>query len=220
MISSRERLGEIKDAWSELGEAAPTRKAAGPVLDDKPFDDPVKELGVIRDAAPDPNMKKRLESVQKTLTTIQANLRASNLERDDQRKLAAKASLRLGAFLCRKLADDGKAVAGLEDLIKERIGNVGEEDSRVKQYKEKLSAEQGILGEIQQYYAETVLNSSQLYDDSLLSSQLSVLNTELKQKGIEDVTPFADQHHKHLVAYLKTSRITRSSWLDDCKSLQ
>ncbi len=220
VISSRERLGEIKDAWSELGEAAPPTKAAAPVLDDKPFDDPVKEIGVIRDAAPDPNMKKRLESVQKTLTAIQANLRASNLERDDQRKLAAKASLRLGAFLCRKLADDGRAVAGLEELIKERIGNFGEEDSRVKQYKEKLSVEQGILGEIQQYYAETVLNSSDLYGDVLLSSQLDVLNTELKQKGIEEVTPFANQHHNHLVTYLKTSRITRSGWLEDCKSLQ
>lgn len=220
VISSRERLGEIKDAWSKLGEAAPPKKTVASVLDNKPFDDPVKELGAIRDAASDPNMKKRLASVQKTLTTIQANLRTSNLERDDQRKLAAKASLRLGAFLCRKLADDGKAVAGLEKLIKARIKAFGEKDSRVKQYKEKLSRDQAVLGEIQQYYAETVLNTSELYDDKLLSSQLAVLNIELKQKGIEDVTPFANQHHKHLVTYLETSRIKRSSWLEDCISLQ
>lgn len=220
VISSRERLGEIKEAWSELGTVAPPKKAAATVLGEKPFDDPVKELGAIRDAASDPNMKKRLGSVQKTLTTIQANLRASNLERDDQRKLAAKASLRLGAFLCRKLADDGKAVEILEELIQRRIEDFGKEDERAKRYNEKLAMDQSVLGGIQQYYAETVLNSADIYDDDLLSSQLSVLNTELNQKGIEDVTPFANQHHEHLVAYLKTSRITRSSWLEDCKLLQ
>jgi hypothetical protein len=220
VISSRTRLSEIKEAWSELGsETAQTPSA--PSLGEKSLDDPVKELAVIAEAATDPNMKTRLGALQKELKNIQANLRVSKQERDDQRKLAAKASLRLGAFLCRKLADDGSHIDDLEKIIQDRKQKFGAEDERAKRYEENVREKNEILRDILQYYAETVMNSSDIYDQEVLASQLSTLNAELEERGVaEDVTPFANQHYDHLVNYMKTSRVTRSSWLKDCKLLE
>jgi hypothetical protein len=97
VVTSRNRLQTIEDAWSELGS---NRSAAAPAsLDSQPLSDPIAELGAIAGASADPNVQQRLKN-------LQLAFRSSFQARDEQRDRAAKARLRLGTFLCQKLRDD------------------------------------------------------------------------------------------------------------------
>jgi hypothetical protein len=210
VITSRDRLKSIEQAWSDLGLAQPPQEVAA--LGGEALEDPVKELDVIADAATDGNMRKRLKN-------LNATLRASLQERDDQRKLAAKASIRLGAFLCQKLYGDGHAVDALVGIVEDRREAFGDEDERLKSYESQLGNEQGLLESILEYYAETVLNSAAIYSQIMLTEQLGILAAELKRKGYEAVTMFADQHHRHLVAFIKDPKVDRAVWLQQCKAV-
>lgn len=224
VISSRDRLMAIKTAWSELGSEASAEQQQAEEdtskLSGQPLDDPVKELGVIADAADDDAMKARLGGVQKQLQTIQANLRARIQERDDQHHLAARASLRLGAFLCQKLSVDGDWVDYLEDVAKRREASVGAENERTQKARDELRINREALDAILQYYADTVLTTVDIYDRTVLEDELAVLSTELKRKGYQNSALFAARHHDNLVNYRKNQRVARSDWLDACKSVQ
>lgn len=224
VISSRDRLKAIKSAWSALGSAASAEQQKAEEeksrLSGQPLDDPVKELGVIADAADDDAMKTRLGGVQKQLQTIQASLRARIQERDDQHHLAARASLRLGAFLCQKLSADGGWVDYLEDLAKKREASLGAENERTQKARDELRINRDALDAILQYYADTVLTTVDIYDRAVLEDELAVLDTELKRKGYENLASFAARHHANLVNYRKNQRVARSDWLDACKKVQ
>lgn len=211
VITSRDRLKQIEQAWSELGSLAPPQQAV-PALSAEALDDPVKELDVIADAATDENMQKRLKN-------LRAILRASIQERDDQRKTAAKASLRLGGFLCQKIAGDGQAVDSLAEIVQHRREAFGEEDERLKSYQEQLAEERAVLDGILEYYAETVINSAAIYDEQVLNDQLAVLSSELTRKGYEQVVPSARAHHRHLLDFIRNPAVDRAEWLEQCKSL-
>ena len=210
VITSRARLKSIAQAWSELGSVLPQHAVA--TLEGEALDDPVKELDVIAEAAVDPNMKKRLKS-------LNAVLRANIQGRDDQQKLAAKASLRLGAFLCQKLFGDGRAVDALAGIVNDRREAFGDEDARLNRYQTQLDEEQALLDSIFEYYIETLLNSTSIYDEVILRGQLMVLVTELKRKGYDSVILFVDQHYRHLAALINDPGADRAEWLQQCKSV-
>jgi hypothetical protein len=215
VITSRPRLKNIEQAWFELGAAPMVQQTAEQTvqLGSEALSDPVKELDVIAEAAIDENMKKRLKN-------LNATLRASIQERDDQHKLAAKASLRLGAFLCQKLSGDGRAIEALAGIVKSRQDAFGDDDDRLKNYQVQLESERAVLDQILEYYAETVLNSAAIYNKAVLEEQRAVLNTELMRKGYKGVTLFVDQHHRHLSAFVTDARLDRADWLEQCKSLE
>ncbi len=220
VIVSREHLRTIQDAWQRLGSIESTPRES-PQLPPKPLEDPVKELGVIAGATSDPDVRKRLEGLRSKLETIQSSLRASIQERDDQRALAAKAALRLGAFLCQKVGNDGLWVAGLREIVDRRIENFDAEDPRTLRYQEDLRDNEAVLGDNLQYYAETVLTSVRIYDEETLLTQKSALANDLRRyqdERYEAVTPFIDEHFKHIGEYRATSQVRRSQWLDGCVS--
>lgn len=211
VITSRSKLKEIEQAWSALG--SDTSKQGNTALGMEPLDDPVKELHVIADAVVDEILAKRLKRVN-------ATLRASIQARDDQHRLAAKASLRLGAFLCQKLAADGDAIDALQEIIDNRRASFGAADERLKIYESRLDLERATLEGILEYYADTVLDSSAIYDRDVLADQLRVLGAEMIRKGHGEVTVYATIHYDHINGLEHEARVEREQWLDQCKAAQ
>jgi hypothetical protein len=213
--SSREKLKLLRESWNKLGSAAATPEASpgqAQPIDAKGLDDPVAELGVISDAAQDANMKNRLRNVQNRLkVTIQ--------ERDDQRKLAAKAALRLGAFLCQKMGADGKWVDAAETLLKQREAAFGADDPGVKSRRDQLKADRTALMENLLYYSETILGAASIYDGPVLGEQFEVLETELALKNYQALLGYADAYYRQLAAYRDKPAVRQSAWLAECKAL-
>jgi len=218
VITSRDRLHSIREAWDALGQTPAPAKPVGPVLDDKPLRDPVDEIGALAEAAEAPNLKTRLLGLQKQLQDIQLRLRTSLQQQEDKRRLAARASLRLGAFLCQKLANDGNALGDLVRLVESREKSFGKDDPLVTRYREQIKQEQSILSDNLQYYSETVLSSADIYDAGTLADQLSVLDAELRRKGLEGVTTFTAIYHRQVARYRTESLVKRSAWLAECQS--
>ncbi len=218
VITSRERLQGIREAWGALGKAQPVQPAA-PTLDEKPLADPVEELGVLAEAADSPNLKSRLGALQKQLQAIRLELRTSLQQQEDKRRLAARAALRLGAFLCQKLSNDGHALVDLIELIANREKSAGKEDGLLKRYQAQRKEEEAVLGDNLQYYAETVLGTAQIYDHGILAEQLQLLEAELKRKGLEEIGRFAGLYQRQVQRYRSDAKVARSAWLDECKSI-
>lgn len=211
VITSRSELKQIEEAWSALGSAVSPQPQSA--LGGEPLDDPVKELDYIADAAPDENMKTRLKRVN-------AALRASIQARDDQRKLAAKASLRLGAFLCQKLAADGKAIDALQEIVDSRRASFGDEDQRLSIYGSRLAEEQAMLKVILEYYADTLLNATAIYDTDVLGEQLRVLSAEMARKGHAGVMVYVMRYNEQLEALRDSALVAREQWLEQCKGAE
>nr|WP_232470383.1 SUMF1/EgtB/PvdO family nonheme iron enzyme [Methylococcus sp. BF19-07] len=212
--SSREKLRSLRESWNRLGSVAAPEVPSTPVeaIAAKGLEDPVAELGVISDAAQDLNMKHRLRNVQNRLkVTIQ--------ERDDQRKLAAKAALRLGAFLCQKMGTDGKWVDAAETLLRQREAAFGIDDPGVRSRRDRLQADRAALTENLLYYAETILGAAAIYDGQVLGEQFEVLKTELTLKNYQSLLGYADTYYRQLAAYRGKPAVRQRAWLDECKAL-
>jgi hypothetical protein len=211
VITSRERLKAIEDDWARLGTtASPAEAAKTPALGDKPLDDPIKELGVIADAAPDANMQKRLKN-------LQLAFRASFQARDEQRDRAAKARLRLGTFLCQKLKDDGVPIDRLKDVYKACVEARGAEHERCTGQKTIVDQEEAKQYENLRYYADTIVTLTDDYDGTVIGQQTAVLKSEFSARGLQGLIPVADLYGRHVAEYRKEKAINRTGWLAECK---
>jgi len=214
MITSRQRLQAIEQAWSTLGGVPPSpsgEKPAVPALGDKPLDDPIKELGVIADAAAEANMKKRLQG-------LQLAFRASFQAQEEQQGRAAKARLRLGTFLCQKLKDDGVPIDRLKDVYKTCVDARGADNERCREQKLRIDEEENRQWENVRYYADTLVGLDQDYSDSVLDEQLAVLTAELNAGGVQPLIKTAALYREHARRYRKGAVIARAEWLAQCKS--
>lgn len=215
--ASRERLKAIREAWQKLGTAAaaeaPKTEDPKVAVAEKGLENPVEELAALSDAVPDPNMKGRLK-------TVQNRLKVAIQERDDQRRLAGKAALRLGAFLCQKMAADGLWVDTTETILKRRESEFGADDPRTKSYREQLKNDQAALRDNLLYYSETILGAASIYDDEVLASQFGILKTELDLKGYKDLIRYAEGYYKQLTDYRKKPEVRQNAWLSACKALK
>lgn len=213
--SSRDRLKAIRDAWQKLGTAtaAESKPAASPAVAAQGLENPVDELGALAEATPDENMKGRLKNVQN-------RLKVAVQERDDQRRLAGKAALRLGAFLCQKMATDGLWVDASGAILKRREQEFGADDARTKSYREQWQRDQAALRDNLLYYSETILGAASIYDDEVLTSQFGVLKTELELKGYKDLIRYADSYYQQLMSYRKKPEVRQTQWLSLCKAIR
>jgi len=209
VLTSQKRLQTLKDEWSKLGAVSAADNAAPA----KTSDDPLEDLALLAKASTDPATKARLEKVQ---TTLRANIAA----RDDQRDRAAKASLRLGAFLGRKLSDDAHAIDALAKVYKGRVETGGVDDPRAKSYKEELDHEQTVMDGNLRYYADTLIRTAEDYSSDTLKHQREILLVELQGMGLAELKPYVDQYFTHIAAYQKDKKVARIQWLGDWNKLQ
>lgn len=217
VITSRNRLQAIEEAWGRLGaepqakpEAAKPEAPKVPALGDKPLDDPIAELGVIAGAATDANMQNRLKN-------LQLAFRASFQARDEQRDRAAKARLRLGTFLCQKLRDDGIPIDRLKDVLKACIDARGADNERCQGQKTVVDEEEAKQWANLRYYADTIVTLDDDYTTDIVSRQLAVLKSELGAGGLQSLAAVADIYARHAAQYRSSQSLDRAAWLADCK---
>ncbi len=198
VLTSADKIKDLKAAWDKLGAVSAAQAT--------PAADPVEELAKISKAVADPATKARLQSVELAL-------RANIASRDEQRDRAVRTSLRLGAFLGRKLADDSKAVDTLAKLYKSRVDAGQADDARTKSFKEELDKEQAVLDEILRYYADTLIRTADDYGEDVVRKQFDLLLVELQGLGLAELKPFVEKHMAHVTAYRKDKKVSRNAWL-------
>ncbi|HLO76550.1 MAG TPA: SUMF1/EgtB/PvdO family nonheme iron enzyme [Magnetospirillum sp.] len=209
VLTSAERLRTVQAGWSKLGAvSAPDNKPAA-----KAADDPLEELALLAKAAPDPATKTRLQNLQ---TSLRANIAA----RDEQRDRAAKASLRLGAFLGRKLSEDSRSVDTVAKLYKTRIDGGLADDPRTKSYKDELDREQAAMDGNLRYYADSLIRTAEDNSDDVLKRQKDILIVELQGMGLAELKPYVERYFAHLAAYQKDKKVARTQWLADWNKMQ
>jgi hypothetical protein len=191
-----------------LGTASP-EPAEAP--EDTPRENPVQELGVIADETADAEMQKRLK-------TLEVALRASFQARDEQRDRAAKARLRLGAFLCQKLKDDGIPIDRLKEVYKACVEARGAEHERCVGQNTLIHEEEAKQYENVRYYADTIVTLTDDYTSAVIDQQAAVLKGELSARGLQGLLPVVDIYGRHVTDYGKEKTVKRSEWLADCKS--
>lgn len=205
-ITSAAQLKAIQAAWEKLGTSSAAVDQPGMQLG-KQAETPIEDLAVLAKAAPDPEMKKRLEQVQ---TALRADLAL----RDEQRDRAARTALRMGAFLGQKLADDGKWVDGLRSLY-ERQKAADPAGERTRDYQTRVQENQKALDDNLRYYADTVIRIAEDYGDDTLKRQRDLLATEMKNLGLERLVPYLERHTRHVLGYRDDHKVSRQKWLDD-----
>lgn len=210
VIGAAAQLQAAKAAWEKLGASSAPEASPQAALGARAAD-PVAELEQIAKAAPTPEMKARLEQ-------LRSDLRANIAARDEQRDRAAKTALRMGAFLGRKLKDDGLAIdtlAKLAEAQKARDPN----SERTRDYLAALQADQAAMDDNLRYYADTVIRTAEDYGEDTLKRQRELLTTELKGIGLGELAPFVALHLEHVLTYRKDMRVSRAKWLNDWKTL-
>ena len=212
VVTSRDRLQAIEDAWTRLGSDRPAA-ALGSPLGSQPLSDPIAELGVIASASADPNVQQRLKN-------LQLAFRSSFQARDEQRDRAAKARLRLGTFLCQKLRDDALPIdrmkAQYDACVKER----GASAPRCQEQKTRNDAEEMIQSQVLNYYADTIVGLVQDYDETVIDQQLAVLREEFGARpDLKPLARVAERYAQHAAQFRQQKTITREAWLTQCKTL-
>ncbi|MGQ0697105.1 MAG: formylglycine-generating enzyme family protein [Panacagrimonas sp.] len=212
-LTSVARIQSIRKDWGALGSAAAGAKAptGTSALGDEALKDPLAEMQAISDAATDENMKKRLADLRGVL---RANLQA----RDEQRDRAAKSALRLGSFLCIKLRDDGTYLDDRRKTFEKLCDGGAKVSPACDGLKAQLPEIEKALNLNQQYYADTIVGSSQNYSGPVLDQQLGVLKQEVTARGLSSIADFAKVHSRHVGGYAADGKISRQTWLNDCKA--
>ncbi len=211
VITSRDRLREIEDDWAMLG-MAPEDPIAGAsqATAETPRESPVQQLGAIADETVDAEMQKRLK-------TLETDLRASFQARDEQRDRAAKARLRLGAFLCQKLKDDGIPVDRLKEAYKACTEVRGADHERCVGQNALIQQEETKQYENVRYYADTIVTLTDDYGGEVVDRQAGALKGELSARGLQGLIPVVDTYGRHAEDYRREKTIKRAEWLDECK---
>jgi hypothetical protein len=158
------RLHEIETEWAAL-----PNSAAG-TLAEPVQDDPVKEADVIARAVENPELKRRLESLE---AIIAANIKTRN----DQRDRAARAGLALASWLGTKMKTDALHFMTRQRvaLLQHSLGG-NHDDKRVVEAREELD---GTIAT----YRDTLRSLYTEYPSSVRDSQSAVLRSELGQQG-------------------------------------
>ncbi|MCG8312006.1 MAG: formylglycine-generating enzyme family protein [Pseudomonadales bacterium] len=200
-LTSRDRVLAIEKDWQSLG-VAPVAQGPNPMKDLADMQSDVKDQGL-----------------QKKLKKLEAELRANAQTRDEQMKRAIRSNLRLGAFLCTKLQDDGKFVDLMAKRFHRDCSAADAADTRCQNRKSSLENSQELLEFTLQYYADTVVDTGLNYSKELVANQLPVTNKELGARGVSNLKSFLKVHWQNLGGYMDNGRVSRKNWLDACKAI-
>ena len=210
VITSHGHLQRITTSWNGLGtETTPASKSAYGELDGKTFDDPVAELTAVAKVIEDKKIKQRI-------TRLRDTMRATIEARNRQRNQAARESLRLGGVLCRKLKDDGQAIAGLKTVYENCTDSRGKDHELCAKFRAKLEGEEPMLNYNTGIYAESVMGTAQNYPEEVLRQQLELLTDALKKREFEGLVQYAELYFNQASTYAGNWRVRRDDWFAQC----
>lgn len=202
VIPSPARLEAAKKAWDALPKAEALRTG------DVAQNDPLAELQTIIMATTDADIRSRLTALQREY--------AKRIDEEGTlRGRAARSLLRLAAFLGDKLRVDQRFLDQVQksrDTQKQAGRDVTALDARLKELHVTL---QGNL----RYYADTIVQIAQDYNDSTVNQQLGTLKLEFEKGGTAHLDPLARQVAAHVSAYRKSSGVKPDAWFKDILAL-
>ena len=197
-LPSSQRLNAIRNAWNDLP------KTTGAPLA-QPQDDPVKEVDVLAKAVEDPALRAR---VQNLATVIKANIQTRN----EQRDRAARSSVRVGAYVARKLSEDKRLIAFREGQLKTLSdANKTLRDSIRKQ----LDADKAALDFNLAYYIDTINQLTSEYAEGIVSSQADILKREFEARDLAPMVPYIDAFTRQAGLLRKNGKLDRAAVLGD-----
>ena len=203
-LTSLQRVADIREETDALGfETTPAEGAS----EHSAFE----QLDKLNDEIED-------ENIRLQIANLKSDLRNSNIERDEQRNRAAKATLRLGAFLCRKLKND---VALFERSLSLYTSNRCDTESPSEYCPARtrhLENNRIGLAENLEYYSDTIVNGSIDFSENTLKEQFNVLKQQFTARGQLKLIDYADIFRAQLQEYALNGRITRDDWLESCKA--
>jgi hypothetical protein len=202
VIPSPARYEAMRKAWEALPKAEALRSG------DTAQSDPLAELQTIIKATTDADIRSRLAALQRDYAKRldeEANLRGR----------AARSLLRLAAFLGDKLRADRRFLDQVQksrDTQKEAGLNVAALDARLRDLNATL---QGNL----RYYADTVVQIAQDFNEATVDQQLGTLKLEFEKGGTTHLDPLARLVAAHAAAYRKASGVRPEAWFKDILAL-
>jgi len=200
VVSSHERLERIAESWNALPMSLAITDRS------RELDDPVEEIRLITQAASDPDLRGRLEQLERVVASSIAS-------RNEQQARAAQSMLRLGAFVAAKVADDIERVGAIAAILEGRLA-AGSDPAIVERTRRSLAANEAVLGENFDYYVSSVILAAQDYPEAVLGSQLESLVVELENRGLAGLVHHARRFADHAEAYRGTGGVDHESWLE------
>lgn len=218
VLTSRERIEAIRNAWSRLGsdvERVDAPQTMRPALSERPFEDPVIELSALARASEDPKMRQRLEHLRGIIAGTTQRLY-------EQRARSARETLRFGGLLCEKLSVEGHNLELLHQRRDLCLEHESPEHPRCRRLAEDLERDQGIVDTNLGVYADTLVRTAQTYPDDLpvLQSEVDGLRSELRARGYETLAIYPELFHRQVLEYAKSGEVRRDGWFSECGELR
>lgn len=211
-LTSRKRTQELEAQWAKLGQEETTTR------DPKNKEQTtLKKIDDIAAATEDAKLRGQLQELEQ-------DLRAKNQQNEENRNLAIRGNLELGAFLCTKLADDGKYLKLLTAIYDNTCDPSLSMDESTKKScdtrKLRLEENKQRVDKLAAYYANNMAQNQALYDIAQLEKQIPVKQTELEASPQrKNLVPFLQTFWSHQQAYIQTGRINKEAWLNTCQAL-
>jgi len=206
VLTSRQRITALERDWQALGG---TRPAA-----------PGQQAGGALDAMADLASNVEDDALKQQLERLRGDLRANAQARDEQRDQAIRSELQLGAFLCTKLKDDGLFLDMLEGNYQRSCGTSGSEDAaRCQTRGAQLDNHRQVLAFILNYYADSVVGSALNYSRETIEPQIGVVEQQMQLRSKSNLPAYLRVHWNNLAGYMQNGRVTRSQWLQSCKTI-
>lgn len=159
------------------------------------------------------------EKLKKELNNTKEQLRAANLERDEQRDAAVRSALQLGAFLCANVSDlEGEVEQNQK--IAETISSLYPNTEKETNTKNRLTESEQARDFVLKYYADTIVSSSATYNQQTISDQIERTNAIINSSGKANLTLYVDLYWQHLKQYYKDGKINRQQWLENCTQVK
>ncbi|UAX43273.1 SUMF1/EgtB/PvdO family nonheme iron enzyme [Pasteurella canis] len=159
------------------------------------------------------------EKLKQELNNTKEQLRAANLERDEQRDSAIRSALQLGAFLCANVSDLQGEVEQNNKIVEAMTALYPNSDKETNAKNRLLESEKA-RDFVLKYYADTIVGSSATYHKATIQAQVARTNNIVKSSGKGNLTQYVDLYWQHLEQYYQDSKINRQQWLDKCTQVK
>ena len=170
-------------------------------------DDPLTALADAASDADDPEVATRLEAISVALRAEQEMLTA-NAGR------TARSLIRLGADVGSRLHAEAQSLQMLRGNLQSLAAVAA-----ARRYADRLgvhldNTERSLRNNLD-LYVESVIVGAEVYDQLLMTGQLSILANELEGRDDDELIPFACSFVGHVAAYRGEGVVARGVWLED-----
>ena len=206
-ITSPKRIKDLENEFDKLGADDTPAKS-----DQASRPSATERLGSLLSGVADSKLKAQLQNVQ-------TELRESNQLRDEQRDIAIHAVLRFGSFLCARVGDEVRQL----ELQKKRFSDICETQSPnpdlCPSITRGLAARQDSHDITASSYADSIVEAARIYKVEQIEPQIAVVRQQFSSRDKGNLSAYLEMYWSQLSKNMKSHIISRSAWLDECKSV-